>query len=256
MPGFGRRFAPDDRDRAYLMRRQLKAAQSIVLPVRKTWRIASGSLDQGDTGTCVGFAWRNFLRCAPLRTERTGPSAFVIYREAILRDPWPDNDVERELPDWDPGLQSGTTVRAGAKALLGFGGLHSILWAFDLQPALEWLLTKGPVVIGVNWYSSFMRPDHEGIIKITPTARVDGGHAILVRGADTRRGLARLSNSWGDEWGISGECLLPLRDLERLIHEDGEVATAVQQKLAPKLFEPPPQFAFVVPSVVPDTMVA
>jgi hypothetical protein len=246
MPGFGRRFDPDDRDRNYLMRRMLPDVRRLALPTRKTWRIAPRALHQGNTGTCVGHAWSNFLRCAPLQTTK-GPSAFDIYRAAILTDPFSENDDEAELPDGDGGLEFGTTVRAGAEAVTGFRRLKSYVWAFSLAPAVEWVLTRGPVVLGTNWYSSF-RPDAEGIIRILPNARVAGGHAYLLRGVDTRRALARCSNSWGDDWGSSGDFLLPFRDLERLIHEDGEVCSAVEKRLQADAVMPPPQAAFI-----PDT---
>ena len=244
MPGFGRRFAPDDRDRNFLMRRMLPDARRLALPTRKTWRINSSALHQRDTGTCVGHAWRNFLRCAPLRTEKDGPSAFDIYRSAILKDPWSSNDQGKTLPDYDVGLEFGTTVRAGAEALTEFGRLKSYVWAFSLQPAVEWVLTEGPVVLGTNWYSSFQRPDAEGIVRILPNARTTGGHAYLLRGVDTRRALALCSNSWGDPWGKSGEFLLPFRDLERLIHEDGEACSAVEKRLEARVVMPPRQAAF------------
>jgi hypothetical protein len=245
MPGFGRRFVPDDRDRKFLMRRMLADARALALPARKTWSIHPKALDQGDTGTCVGHAWRNFLRSAPIRTEKSGPSAFDVYRAAVLEDPWRDNDDEARLPDRDPGLDSGTTVRAGAEAVTAFGRLKSYVWAFELQPAVEWVLTQGPVVLGTNWYSSFMRPDKDGIVRILPRARVDGGHAYLLRGVDTRRALARCTNSWGDGWGLSGDFLLPFRDLERLIHEDGEACSAVEKRLKAKASMPPVARAFV-----------
>ena len=245
MPGFGRRFVPDDRDRSFLMRRMLADARALALPARKTWPIHPKALDQGETGTCVGHAWRNFLRCAPMRTEKSGPSAFDVYRAAVLEDPWRDNDDEARLPDRDPGLDSGTTVRAGAEAVTAFGRMKSYVWAFELQPAIEWVLTQGPVVLGTNWYSSFMRPDRDGIARILPSARVDGGHAYLLRGVDTRRALARCTNSWGDRWGLSGDFLVPFRDLERLIHEDGEACSAVEKRLKAKSSMPPAARAFV-----------
>ena len=170
MPGFGRRYAPDDRDRNFLMRRMLADARSVTLPPRKTWSISSTALNQGNTGTCVGHAWRNFLRCAPIRTERGGPSPFDVYRSAVLKDPWRDNDDEAQLPDGDSGMDSGTTIRAGAEAVTGFGRLKSYVWAFALQPAVEWVLTTGPVVLGTNWYSSFSQPDAEGVVRITASA--------------------------------------------------------------------------------------
>jgi hypothetical protein len=236
---FGRRFSPDPQDRGYLMRRRLAAAGA-PLPTRKTWKITSTALNQGNTGTCVGHAWANFLRCAPLQTVKGAPSPFDIYRKAVTVDEWSSNDNEAKLPDRDPRLDDGTSVRAGAEAVTSFGRLHTYLWAFTLQPALEFVLTQGPVVLGVNWYSSF-NPNSEGIIRIGPNAKVEGGHAVLWRGADTKRGLALLSNSWGDTWGKSGECWIPLRDLDRLISlEQGEACTAIEKRLAAKVVTPAP----------------
>ena len=241
--GLGR-LAPRDRDddEQFLIRRAL-AAPGTPLPKRKTWRLSSKSLNQGDTGTCVGHAWRNFLRCAPLMTDKGGPSPFDIYRQAVALDEFRGNDNEANLPDGDPGLDFGTTVRAGAKAVMDFGRLQSYLWAFALQPAVEWVLTNGPVVLGTDWWSSFMEPDDEGIVEIKPNAKLIGGHAYLWRGVDTTRGLARCTNSWGDDWGQSGEFLIPLRDLERLIADNGEVATAVEKKYKAKSAAPPRQSA-------------
>jgi hypothetical protein len=143
---------------------------------------------------------------------------------ATQLDEWEDNnnDTDRQL---------GTSVRAGAEAVLKLGRLKSYLWAFDLQPAVEWVLTQGPIVLGTWWYDSMFRPDKEGIVKITPSSQVAGGHAYLWRGADTRRALALCSNSWGDEWGKSGDFYLSFKDMERLVHEDGECCTATEIKI-------------------------
>src|SRR5262245_45334597 len=233
--GLGRLTPPDrDKDEMFLMRRAL-AAPGTSLPTRKTWGISGTSLNQGQTGTCVGHAWRNFLRCAPVRTEKSGPSPFDIYRSAVMLDEWTGNDDEGTLPDGDPGLDAGTSVRAGAKAVTAFGRLKSYLWAFALQPAVEWVLTKGPVVLGTDWWSSFQTPDREGIVQIKVGARVVGGHAFLWRGVDTKRGLALCTNSWSDDWGKSGEFYIPFRDLERLIADNGEACTAVEKSFTAKM---------------------
>jgi len=223
-PSFGRRVSKDERDKGFLMRRLLPSPAKVVLPTSKTWKIAARNLDQGNEGICVGAGWANFLRCAPIQTTATIQTAEQIYDKAILLDEWPDNDT-------DVDRQLGTSVRAGAEAVMGMGRLKSYVWAFTLQPAVEWVLTMGPTVIGVTWYSSMTYPDKEGIISITPRARVVGGHCLLWRGADTKRALAKLSNSWSDSWGLSGECYIGFKDLERLILEDGEVAAAVEKKL-------------------------
>jgi hypothetical protein len=74
-------------------------------------------------------------------------------------------------------------------------------------------------------------PDAQGFTTIKPKSPIEGGHCYLIRGADSRRALVTCTNSWGDDWGKSGEFYLPFRDLERLIHEDGEVCSAIQKSL-------------------------
>lgn len=232
MTALGRRFDPDPSDHKFLMRRKLAVSGTVVLPTQKVWAIDSKSLDQANTSTCVGHAWNNFLRCAPIRTTK-GPSPFDIYRKAVVVDPWPENDNEATLPDFDPQLDDGTSVRAGAEAVTQFGRLKSYLWGFQLTPVVEWLLTEGPVVVGFNWYSSMGRLDSNGFARITPGATIEGGHAFLVRGADTKKQRVTCENSWGDDWGKKGTFFLSFADLERLIHEDGEACTAIEQKLKP-----------------------
>ncbi len=220
---FGRRQSKDERDKNYLMKRLLAPAGT-VLPTSKTWAIASKNLDQGENATCVGNAWTNFLRCAPIQSTADESMALKIYDSAILLDEWTDNDN-------DTARQMGTSVRGGAMAVSGMKRLASYLWAFDLQPAVEWVLTKGPVVLGTMWYDSMMKPDSAGIVQIKPRAKQLGGHAYLWRGADTKKALAYCCNSWGDDWGLSGNFAIPFRDLETLIHDDGEACTAVQRSL-------------------------
>lgn len=221
----GRRHQPDPRDHNFLLQGHLPVEAS--LPTKKLWTISSQHLDQGATGTCVGHGLRNFLRCAPIQTVAKSPSAYDIYRDAVLLDVWTDNDSEATLPDGDPDMYYGTSVRAGAKALASRGKLSSYAWAFSLKPALQWVLAKGPVVLGTNWYEGMFTPDANGLVTIS--GDVAGGHCYLWRGVDTVTGLARLTNSWGNEWARKGDFFLSLDDLDRLIAEDGEVCTAIQK---------------------------
>lgn len=231
MNGLGRLIAPDERDRSFAMA-PLIAVAPVAAPQVRNWRIPGRSIDQGSTATCVGHAWRNFLRCAPLQGER-GPSPWDIYREAVKLDPWPDNDAEAHLPDGDRHFISGTSVRAGAKALQAAKHISNYLWAWDIDTMIQWLLTTGPVVVGTNWYDSMEEPDSRGIAKVTKEARVIGGHAYLARGANVHTELILFENSWGEEWGSRGTFYLRFSDVERLLKEEGEACTAVQSWVAP-----------------------
>jgi hypothetical protein len=229
--GLGRRFSPSQQDLGFLMRHQvgLEFGQAPRV-LRKTWAITPRSLNQGETGTCVGHAWKNFLRCAPMQSVKSGPSAWDIYRAAVLHDEWTDNDAESKLPDNSPKMQAGTCVRSGAQELVRLNKLTLFLWAFEIQPVINWVLTKGPMVLGINWYDSMFEPDANGLITITENAHIAGGHALLLRGIDLRKKTATLENSWGDAWGLNGSCFIQLADLERLLAEDGEAAAAVELK--------------------------
>jgi len=220
----GRRFSPDERDKGYQMARLLPR---VVMPTSKTWRIAGANLDQGDTGTCVGNAWTNFLRSAPIQTSATEQMAFNIYDLAIKLDEWTDNDEDFER-------QMGTSVRAGAQAVMSMSRLKSYIWSSTLQPVVEWVLLNGPVVMGTNWYTSMFSPNNDGLITITPRSRVEGGHAYLLRGVNTKTALASFCNSWGENWGKSGNFFMSFKDLERLILEDGEACSAIEKKLSAK----------------------
>lgn len=224
----GRRACLDDRSKLPQHQLAKHLSAGAPLPNSKLWGSDTHHLDQGVTSTCVGHGWCNFLRCAPIRSKVGEPMAYNIYKKAILLDPWKENDVEVNIPDGDPGLSSGTTVHAGAKAVTALHDLSGYAWAFELKPTIEWLLTKGPVVVGVNWYDSFDKPDSSGLISISPSAQVVGGHCFCIRGANQKISRVRNIQTWGDTWALKGDFFLRYSDLERLIHEDGEVCTAIQ----------------------------
>jgi hypothetical protein len=174
-------------------------------------------LDQGATSSCVGHAWRGWLSAAPLMT-RTGPDAFAIYHGAQTMDEWEGEDY------------LGSSVRGGAKYLQQLGHVASYLWAFNAQDIATWLLAgHGTVVLGISWYEAMFYPDRIGVIH--KGGALAGGHAILCAGYSRPLGLFRLLNSWGSGWGQNGRAWLPGEDLEALMQEEGEAATAVEQKV-------------------------
>jgi hypothetical protein len=229
--GLGRRPAPDPRDAGFPMRAAIRRA-----PTRTsyTWAYFRQPLDQGDTGTCVGHAWRHWLETAPIICPRDRePRATTIYLEAALRDPWPDNDAG--------DLFFGTAVRAGAQALQARGHVGSYVWATDAETVRDFLLTTGPVVFGTDWPEGFDAPDRDGFVR--PVGATRGGHAYLCLGYSAKRGAFRCLNSWGD-WGPHrGRFWIAGEDVQHLLDTGGEACAAVEQRLVspPRRGRAPPR---------------
>jgi hypothetical protein len=219
----GRIESPDSRDHLHLMKKQLPAR--VALPEYKYWN-PGVTLDQRDTGTCVGHAWKGWLMASPIRTK-TGLSALQIYRECTKVDVFSGNDLEYELPD--SHLQYGTSVRAGAQVLEGRGHIEEYLWAFDLETIKRHVLLRGPVVMGTDWFSGFFYPDTKGVIH--PVGAVEGGHAYLNFGYSKIKKAFRCLNSWGTGWGQKGRFWIPEEVMGMLLSTGGEAASAIERKV-------------------------
>ena len=212
--GLGRRHAPDPRDGTYLMR---AAIPPQTTKTRRFWWAGGAWLDQGATSTCVGHAWAHWVEDGPV-THPGDIDPFAIYREATALDEWSQND--------NGDIHFGTSVRAAAKALRARTVISSYLWAWDADTVVRALLETGPVVVGTNWYRSMFAPDEDGVLSLD--GPVVGGHAYLLNGVNTTRGLVRIKNSWSRGWAKRGHAYLRIEDLDRLIREDGEACLAVE----------------------------
>lgn len=217
----GRLHLPDERDEEYPIRPMLAGAPD------RTWRYwwANGWWgDQGPTPRCVAFAWLHKVADGP-RTTRLTPSVDTtpamdprgLYCTAQTLDPW-DGDCTRPLYD-------GTSVRAGAKALVAAGVIEGYRWAWDADTVVAALLALGPVVVGTTWTEGMSRPDERGVLH--PTGRVQGGHAYVLNGVNTRTGMVRCKNSWGRSWGDAGAAWLSIDDLGDLLADRGEACLPV-----------------------------
>lgn len=213
--GFGRRPAPDPRDGRYRM------AALVDVPPTATYRYYQTApvLDQGDSSSCVGHAWRQWLSSAP-RMTKTGPDPYAIYREAQQLDEWPGAE-----PDYE-----GTSVRAGAKALQARGHVAEYRWASSADEVRDWLLSgKGSVVLGTTWYRSMMIPRTDSFVELS--GPVIGGHAYLCTGYSERRGAFRCLNSWGRAYGRNGAFWIAGEDVGRLLADDGEACAAIEKRI-------------------------
>lgn len=209
--GLGRLPAADERDQQFRL-----ASAAIDLPAYKYYSTGP-VLDQGAYPHCVGFAWRQWLSSALLKTK-TGPSPTFIYSEAQKIDEWPGENY------------AGTSVRAGAKILQSIGHVDNYFWAWDATTIKNWILGgNGTVVVGTLWYEDMFSPDKQGFLK--PSGPDVGGHAYLLVGFSQDRNAFRMINSWGRAWGDSGRAWISFNDMQLLISQDGEACTAYEKKV-------------------------
>lgn len=215
----------DERSRNYPIRTVI---ESDVFRT-KDWECNTWN-DQGSEGACVGFAWSHELSATPAVVPTNNTIAYALYKRA------------QQLDVWEGEAYSGTSVLGGAKAVSeltnadGEKYISEYRWAFGLADTLLAIAHTGPVVIGVNWYEGMFRPDAHGFLRAT--GRLQGGHAVLlvattivstepdptrVDQLDLDASYVTIHNSWGRGWGDVGRAKLTLRDLQRLLAENGDV---------------------------------
>lgn len=190
------------------------------------WDDADTVLDQGNYGTCVGNGWANYGNTLPIDDRFDEKDARAIYYEATILDGQPDD------PDAPGGGQQGATLRSGAKAMKNRKRLGAYAFAENLSVMLEWLDTKGPVVVATDWLHAMFTPDANGLV--IPGGPVDGGHCYAAVGHWVEEKRIVFQNSWGAEWGITvgnhaGRFTMTESDFQDLCFGgNGEVCTAVE----------------------------
>jgi hypothetical protein len=230
--GLGRIYAPDPRDRRFTLNAdRLKAIPRAVEPGVKhrtqPWR-RGPVLNQGNTSECTVFAAAGFLQCAPLLHAKGlgwARGDFTVHYQAAQRnDEWPGEDYD------------GTSERAVQKVLQDAGYISEYLWVADEDIAKEYLLTRGPLLLGTDWFTGMDEPSAKGAY-IKAEGSVRGGHEVCVRwyyGPKHYRfpDSYEIINSWGESWGEKGLARLKADDFRYLFLQLNGDLCSPQEKAA------------------------
>ena len=219
---------PDRRDRLFRVNRGL-----LINPPRKVdLRPKCPPIqDQGSLGSCTAHAVAGALDYN--RTVQTmpvyGPSRLFIYYNT--------RRIQRTI-----NSDSGATIRDTIKVVARQGAPPETDWPylikkFRVRPPekafedalqhqavvyervrveerqVKATLAEGfPIAFGISLYDSF---ESEAVAKsgIVPYPKSDerqvGGHAMLAVGYDDDTQTIIARNSWSDDWGLQGYCLIP-----------------------------------------------
>ena len=208
----GRHLHFDERSKAFPV--SLPKAAKIVT---RTWERTLAAFDQGDLGSCTGNGAVGVVCTAPYKQKG------ARYTEALARKVYSKATRDDVIVGVWPPQDTGSTVLGAMKALKDLGYATGYHWCFGLDDVLKTLSTLGPVEVGVNWYEGFDKPDASGLAKVSGEMR--GGHAFELIGVDAEKKLVWAVNSWGSDWGLRGRFAFSWKDLDRLLHEDGEAST-------------------------------
>jgi hypothetical protein len=184
------------------------------------WERMCPPFNQGDLGSCTGNAAAGALMTVPLHQTGwnfTENDAVKIYEQATQFNP-----KGEQYPPNDDG-SSGPCV---ADALEKDGVVASSVHATDLTAALG-LLTLGPVIVGLDWYTSFDTPLSSGECALTPDATVRGGHEVEAFSVDPVAKVVWFFQSWGATWGGlgNGTFFFTFATLELLFRESGDATS-------------------------------
>lgn len=210
----GRTSRPDARDQKYLIKNHFRFTATQL--TQRYWADDVWWGDQGDSPHCVGYAWAHWFEDGPVLHMGKSPKIKPqkIYENAQRLDEWIGEGYE------------GTSVRGGVKYLKSLNAVKSYYWAFDLNTIVQYLLTKGPMVVGTDWTAGMFEPDKNGLI--SASGETVGGHAYVLNGIDMATKRIRIKNSWGRSWGKGGHAFIRFSDMATLISRQGEACVAAE----------------------------
>lgn len=229
-PFFGRLTNPPDGSDANFSARALLPRITPELPPSKYWVSDTLALDQGAVSAAVGFCAARLRRTDPLPEDPVHAS-----RDIDLQFPGEEGSFQCSAGDLlesdrlgyyyyalckekDGHEGPGTWARVACSVLREEGVIGAYLWAHTPEEFEQWIMLRGPIMVGLNWYEGMMEPDEEGIVRLT--GEIVSSHQVLVRGLNLLEGRYLIANSWGAQWGQLGDCWIAKDDLHRLVFDE------------------------------------
>jgi hypothetical protein len=193
--------------------------------------------DQGATNACTGFSasWMaSIYNSFPTRIY----DPLWLYDQGTLIDGDPQTSPENDV---------GGYIWAAMEVLRSQGhvlvkrdgtnrpprkedGIQSYYWCTSVDDIRTAIWLGRPVVLGLNWYTSFMEPNYRNsrwFIGDGEWGAWLGGHAICCHGARDSINAFLLVNSWGVQYP---PVWLNYAATERLLGEMGEAAVAIDKE--------------------------
>jgi C1A family cysteine protease len=228
----------DKKDERDFSLTRMSPAQRKKLPKRVDYtKKMSAVSDQGDEGTCVGFATVDGLKEYEERTEWKKDvqlSVRYVYSNAKKIDGSPNEE--------------GTYIRCAMKILQKKGAAPDSCWPYKphqtdkpcakadqlarpnrivryvrlstMQEMKESLYVNGPFVAGVLVFNSWSNASTTGKIPMPkPGDQIVGGHAICIVGYDDTKKEFKFKNSWTKDWGDHGYGHMPYGYIENYMQD-------------------------------------
>ena len=187
--------------------------------------------DQGQLSSCTGNGIAGAIEFDQRKQgsrEFVPSRLFIYYNERVM-----EGTVNQD---------AGAQIRDGIKSVATLGAPPETDWPYDItkfanKPApgayhdakqdlvasyarvaqnltqMQGCLAEGyPFVFGFTVYESFESAAvaQTGIVPMPTTGEsVLGGHCMVVVGYDNQERMFITRNSWGDQWGLKGYCMMP-----------------------------------------------
>lgn len=172
------------------------------IPTRRTWELGPVT-NQAPEGACIGFGWTTALIAGPIGETNVG-------RKVANRYGFNHYHRAKCLTGDLSNLASGTTMRNGATVALERGLVTEYRWAASIDEVRDAVLTIGPVVVVVGWYSDMWQTDKNGLVRSTRDInKYVGGHCLTLVAYDPAKKIGKhppqpmfmWRNSWGKHYG-------------------------------------------------------